>query len=229
MPNVSGSLPKGSKKKKVLLVEDHPVVRQGLAEVINGTRDLAVCGEASTVKEALRVIPELKPELAIVDLTLGEDSGLEFIKDLQVRHPELPVLVLSMHEESFYAERVLRAGAKGYIMKREPVSELRAAATRVLAGEIYLSPRMSQRLLHTLAKGGKAAASSPEERLSDRELDVFRLIGRGRGASDVAKQLHLSVKTIETYQVRLKEKLGLATAEELFQYALSWVRSQEAE
>ncbi|HEV3028163.1 MAG TPA: response regulator transcription factor [Planctomycetota bacterium] len=229
MSSGPGSLPKGSRKKKVLLVEDHPIVRQGLAEVINRTRELAVCGEASTVKEALRVIPELKPELAIVDLSLGEESGLAFIKDLQVRHPELPVLVLSMHEESFYAERVLRAGAKGYIMKREPVGELRSAALRVLAGEIYLSPRMSQRLLHTLAKGGKAATRSPEHRLSDRELDVFKLIGRGRGASEVAKQLHLSVKTIETYQVRLKEKLGLGSAEELFQYALNWVRSQEPE
>jgi len=209
-------------------VEDHPIVREGLAEVINKTRDLAVCGEASTVKEALRLIPEVKPELAIVDLSLGEESGLDFIKDLRLRFPELPVLVLSMHDEAFYAERALRSGAKGYLMKREPVSVLRAAAMQVLAGEIYLSPRMSQRLLTTLAKGGKAAARVPEDRLSDRELDVFKLIGRGRGASEIAKHLNLSVKTIETYQARMKEKLGLETADELFRYALSWVSSTEA-
>jgi DNA-binding NarL/FixJ family response regulator len=228
MPNVSGHAPKGSKKKKVLLVEDHPIVRQGLAEVINATRELSVCGEASTAKEAHRLIPEAQPDLVIVDLSLGEESGLDLIKDLRLRHPELPVLVLSMHDESFYAERVLRSGARGYIMKREPVSVLRAAALQVLAGDIYLSRRMSQRLLNALAKGGIASAASPEERLSDRELDVFRLIGRGRGATEIAKQLNLSVKTIETYQARLKEKLGLESAEDLFRYALSWVTSQEA-
>ncbi|HLY74370.1 MAG TPA: response regulator transcription factor [Planctomycetota bacterium] len=229
MTQVPGNAPKGSRKKKVLLVEDHPIVRQGLAEVINRSRDLSVCGEATTPKEALRLIPAVRPDLAIVDLSLGEENGLDLIKDLRVRHPELPVLVLSMHDESFYAERALRSGARGYIMKREPVSVLRAAATQVLAGDIYLSPHMSQRLLHTLASGGKAVERSPEDRLSDRELDVFKLIGSGRGASDIAKQLHLSVKTIETYQVRLKEKLGLGTANELFLYALKWVTSQEAQ
>lgn len=179
-------------------------------------------------KEAFRLIPEVKPELGIVDLSLGEESGLDFIKDLKLRHPDLPVLALSIHEESFYAERVLRAGAKGYLMKKEPVSTLRAAALQVLAGEIYLSPRMSQRLLATLAKGGKADAGSLEDRLSDRELDVFKLIGQGRGATDIAKQLHLSIKTIETYQVRLKKKLGLGTAQELFQHALHWVTRKDA-
>jgi DNA-binding NarL/FixJ family response regulator len=209
-------------QKKILLVDDHALVREGLAEVINKTPGLWVCAEAATPGEALRKIPETHPDLALVDLSLAESSGLDLVKDLRIRHPALPVLVLSMHDESFYAERALRAGAKGYVMKRQPVDDLRAALLQVLSGGVYLSPRISQRLLSAFSKSGTGEAVSPQDRLSDRELEVLTLIGRGRRITDIAAQLHLSVKTIETYQARLKEKLGLRDASELFQHALHW-------
>ncbi len=209
---------------RVLLVDDHPIVRQGLAELIDQEPDLSVCGEAKSAAEAWQVIETSHPDIAIVDISLQDTSGIELIKDLKVRHPELPVLVLSMHDEGLYAERALRAGAKGYVMKEEATERLMAAVRRVHGGEMYLSERMSSRLLSKLVDGAHEIGSSPMERLSDRELQVFELIGRGCGTRQIAEKLHLSIKTIESHREHIKSKLKLANSAELFQHATSWVQ-----
>lgn len=216
-----------TKKRTIYLVDDHPIVRKGLAELINQRQDLAVCGAASTPEDALQQIPRLRPDLVVVDLALQESSGLDLLRILSTRQPEVPVMILSMHDEGLYAKRALRAGAKGYIMKREAIDELIAAIHQVLAGRIYLSPKMSDRMLRNLAQDDKAACDSPVDILSDRELEVFELIGAGHGAKEIARRLHLSVSTIETYQGRLKEKLHLKDAAELFQHALDWVHGKQ--
>jgi DNA-binding NarL/FixJ family response regulator len=227
MPNSPRKIQEVSKRRKVFLVDDHPVLRNGLTELINRSDDLLVCGEASTAEDGLRKISELKPDLAIVDLSLDGASGLELVKNLKIRLPETPVLVLSIHDESFYAERCLRAGARGYIMKQEAIEEVKSAIRQILGGKIYLSPRMSERLLEAVARGEAARSGSPLDRLSDRELEVFEMIGRGRATAEIAKKLHLSVKTIETYQAKLKEKLNLKDAAELMRHALRWVEDRE--
>ena len=209
-------------RRKVFLVDDHAVVRNGLAELINQAPDLIVCGEAGSAEEALPLIDAAKPDIAIVDLALGETGGLELLKSLKARHPELPTLVLSMHDEAYYAERCLRAGAKGYIMKKEAIEQVEKAVRQVLDGKIYVSAKMSDHFLLALT-GGEAVGESPVARLSDRELEVFESIGQGLGASQIARKLKLSVKTIETYQAKLKEKLHLKTTSQLFQHALHWV------
>jgi DNA-binding NarL/FixJ family response regulator len=210
-------------RRKVFLVDDHAVVRNGLAELINQAPDLIVCGEASSAEEALAKIDASPPDVAIVDLTLGDMSGLELLKSLKTRHPSLPSLVLSMHDESYYAERCLRAGARGYIMKKEAIEQVENAVRRVLEGKVYVSPKMSEQILQAVSRSGTASAGSPVSRLTDRELEVFECIGEGLGASDIAKKLHLSVKTIESYQAKLKDKLHLKDTTQLFQYALHWV------
>jgi len=210
-------------RRKVFLVDDHAVVRNGLAELLNHAPDLTVSGEASTAEEALEKILSAKPDIAIVDLTLGDMGGLELIKHLRTRLPELPVLVLSMHDESFYAERCLRAGARGYIMKKEAIEQVEHAVRQILDGKVYLSQAMSDQFLLAVARGDAAKVGSPVNLLSDRELEVFECIGRGLGASEVARKLRLSVKTIESYQAKLKEKLHLKDSSALFQHALHWV------
>ena len=208
-------------RSRVFLVDDHVVVRSGLAELIGREPDLAVCGAAADAEDALQSIPRARPDLVLVDLSLPGTSGLELVKDLKRRCPKLPVLVLSMHEESLYAERVLQAGARGYVMKDKSFPEIRAAMRRVLAGRIYLSEEMSDRLLQTVAGG--PAKGSPLERLSDRELEVFEMIGRGLGTAAIARKLHLSVKTVETHRAHIKEKLNLDTGAELVQQAVHWL------
>lgn len=212
-------------KRRIYLVDDHVLVRQGLALMINGTSDLVLCGESGSAEEALQDIPRSKPDVAIVDLSLDGTSGLELIKNLRERHPELQVLVLSMHEESFYAERVLRAGAIGYIMKQEAIGELEKAIRRILDGGIYVSESISDRLLNTITRSESGTRASPMDLLSDRELEIFELIGRGLGSSEIARKLHLSVKTIESYRARLKEKLDLKDASHLLRQALAWARA----
>lgn len=213
----------GQVRRKVFLVDDHAVVRNGLAELINQAPDLTVVGEAATAEEALTKIEAAAPDLAIVDLTLGDMSGLELLKRLKARHPLLPVLVLSMHDEAFYAERCLRAGARGYIMKKEAIEQVEFAVRQILDGKVYLSQRMSNQFLLAVARGDADKIGSPVNQLSDRELEVFEYIGRGLGASEIARKLHLSVKTIESYQAKLKEKLHLKDSSQLFQHALHWV------
>ena len=212
-------------KIRILIVDDHPIVRRGLAELVNHEDDFAVCGQAEDYHEALRAIGELNPNMAVVDISLKETSGLELIKDIHSQHPDLPVLALSMHDETLYAERALRAGAMGYIMKQEATENVIAAIRKILGGEIYVSDRMASRMVRKLVAGQTVTTASPVGCLSDRELEVFRLIGKGHGTRQISERLYLSVKTIETYRAHIKDKLNLADAAELLQYAIQWVNS----
>jgi DNA-binding NarL/FixJ family response regulator len=225
MPHpVEGRSPVQARKKRVYIVDDHVMLRQGLTVLLNGTADLEVCGESSSAEHALQDIPGHRPDIAIIDLSLEGTSGLELIKSLHSRQPDLPILVLSMHDESFFAERVLRAGANGYVMKHRAVHELKEALHRILQGGMYVSQNMSDRLLRVMSRSKAGARGSSMDLLSDREVEVFELIGRGLGNSEIAQRLHLSIKTIETYRARIKEKLELKDAAELFQRALNWVQ-----
>ena len=212
-------------KIRILIVDDHPIVRQGLAELVNHEEDLAVCGQAEDSHEALSAIRELEPNMAVVDISLKETSGLELIKDIHSQHPDLPVLALSMHDEILYAERALRAGAMGYIMKQEATENVIIAIRKILSGEIYVSDRMASRMVRKLVAGQTETTASPVDCLSDRELEVFHLIGKGHGTRQISERLHLSVKTIETYRAHIKDKLKLADAAELLQYAIQWLSS----
>jgi len=212
-------------KRKVLIVDDHPIVRQGLTDLINQEKDLRVCGQAEDAYQAMDAIKALNPHMVIVDISLRESSGVELIKDIKVRYPNLPVLTLSMHDESLYAERALRAGAKGYIMKQEATEKVIMAIRKILNGEIYVSDKMATKMVCQLV-GRTEISTSLEERLSDRELEVFHLIGKGYGTRQISERLHLSIKTIETYRAHIKEKLSLANAAELLQHAIQWVSSQ---
>jgi DNA-binding NarL/FixJ family response regulator len=213
-------------RTRILIVDDHPIVRKGIADLVSQKPDFMVCGDADRVEDALPAIDALKPDLVIVDLSLKGAGGLELLKDLKIRHPELPALVLSMHDETLFAERALRAGARGYVMKQEAVNELEHAIRRVLSGKIYLSQAMSDRLLHMVSQGEKIRDRSPMERLSDRELEVFEMIGRGLPMREIAKELHLSVKTIETHRAHIKEKLNITSAVHLVQHATQWVHGR---
>ena len=213
-------------KTKILIVDDHPIVRQGLARLINQEEDLVVCGQAEEASEAMGVIKTLKPDMAIVDISLKKTSGMELIKNIKAQYPNLVVLVLSMHDEFLYAERTLRAGAKGYIMKSEATENVVTAIRKVLSGEIYISDRMTAKIVHQYVGGQSDVGTSTIDRLSDRELEVFHLIGRGYGTRQISERLYLSIKTIETYQSHIKEKLNLADAGALLQYAIQWVSSQ---
>jgi DNA-binding NarL/FixJ family response regulator len=213
-------------KKMVFIVDDHPIVREGLITIINHEKDFKVCGEANDAREALKAISELKPDVVIVDITLKNSDGIELTKNLKARYPTLPVIVLSIHDESVYAERALRAGAQAYLMK-EVVSENIVTAIRtVLSGDIYVSNTMGKKLLRKLAAGKVHTIIAPIDSLSDRELEIFRLIGQGYKPSKIAQSMHLSVKTVETYRARIKEKLNLANADELLRYAIQWVSSK---
>jgi DNA-binding NarL/FixJ family response regulator len=215
--------PKEEKTKiKILIVDDHPIVREGLAQLINKEEDLMVCGQAEDADMALAAIGTLKPDMIIIDLTLRGIDGIELIKTITARHARLPVLVFSIHDEALYAERALRAGARGYVMKREATEKVMLAIRRVLSGEIYVSEKMAKKLLHKYFDRRQTIRGSPIERLSDRELSVFRLIGQGLGTRQIAEQLHLSVKTIESHRAHIMEKLNLKSATELVQYAIQW-------
>ncbi|MCI0744841.1 MAG: response regulator transcription factor [Verrucomicrobia subdivision 3 bacterium] len=213
-------------KKQILIVDDHPMVREGLAQLIAREPELAVCGEAGTAQEGLAKAAELKPDLILVDITLPGRSGLELIKDILAIRPETRVLVVSMHEESLYAERVLRAGGRGYIMKQEGGRKLVEAIRQVLAGQVYVSPSMSARLLDSLSGARAQDARSPVEGLTDREFEIFRLIGEGLSTRDIAQKLHLSVKTIEVHRLNIKTKLKLASSSELVHRAVRWMQAQ---
>jgi DNA-binding NarL/FixJ family response regulator len=211
-----------AKKGKVFLVDDHPIVRQGLALLINGEADLAVCGEADGGFAALQMVGELHPDILVLDISLNGPDGIELLKTIRIRDSELPVLILSMHDESTYAERALRAGANGYIMKQEATDKVLTAIRRILHGEVYLSDRLTNRMLQHFICGTVSSKDSPLANLSDRELEVFRLIGEGRGTRQIADELHISVKTVESYQGHIKEKLYLRNARELVQRAIEW-------
>lgn len=212
-----------SRKLKVFLVDDHGVLRQGMRRLIDMEKDMEVCGEASNAMEALKLVPPSKPDVALTDIGLNGMNGLELVKNLKQRLPKLPILVMSMFEESLYAERALRAGARGYIMKHEAGDKVIAALRQVAYGKTYLSPTMSERMLDKLANGQPAV--SPLEALSDRELEVFQLLGEGLKPGEIAKKLNLSAKTVETYREQIKIKLNLANASALSQYAISWAKN----
>ena len=211
---------------KIIIVDDHPIVRQGLAALINQQEDMEVCAQAADGREAMDQIGKFKPDLVTIDLTLGDLGGLELIKNIKARYPDLPMLVISIHDESLYAERVLRAGAKGYIMKQEATENVTEAIGRVLAGQVYVSEGMSDRIVRSFLGGTEKSKVPAVSALSDRELEVFQLIGQGYGTRKIAEMLHLSIKTIETYRAHIKFKLDLDDAAHLLQYAVQWVGSQ---
>ncbi len=206
-------------EKKILIVDDHPMMREGLREVINREPDMRVCGEAANSQQAMAVVQKLDPDLALVDVTMPGKSGLELVKDLRVLHPRLMILAISMHDEALYAERMLRAGASGYITKQQPPAELIAAIRQVLGNRVYVSREMSDSLLQRLA--GKAQANhSPMEILTDREFEIFQLIGAGRSPKDIARQLHLSVKTVAVHNANIRQKLKIKTTAQMIRFAV---------
>ncbi len=217
-----GKLKNHSQKYRVLLVDDHPLVRRGLADVIAREPDLETCGEAADVLEALREVERTRPDVVVVDLTLKTGHGIELIEKLKSRDPQIKTLVSSMHEETLFAERVLRAGARGYITKQEPPEALVQAIRQVLRGELYLSPRMTSRLLHR-AVTGAPTQEDPVQGLSNREIEVYEMIGQGLTIQQIAARLHLSPKTVETHREKIKQKLNLKSSTELNRRAVQWV------
>lgn len=214
---------KPDRKNRVLIVDDHPVFRHGIAALINAESDLEVCGEAASSPQALAAMRTLQPDVALIDISLPGSNGVELIKLMKAEEPNLPVLVVSMHEESLYALRVLRAGALGYVMKVQTLDHVLTALRKVLSGEIYVSAKFSEQLIFKAIRSGDEGFGSPVDALSDRELEVLEALGRGMGTRDIAEKLHLSVKTIETHRAHIKEKLGFRDAGEMVRFALVWV------
>jgi DNA-binding NarL/FixJ family response regulator len=209
-------------KRRVFVVDDQPIVRQGLALLIDQEPDLEVCGEAEEAETALSAITASRPDVLLLDISLPGPDGIELLKTIRATDPTLPVLVLSMHDESVYAERALRAGANGYIMKQEATENVLVALRRILRQEMYVSDRVASAMLRQLATDTAKPGQAPIERLSDRELEVFRLIGEGHGTRRIAEELHLSVKTVESYQAHIKAKLALHSSRDLMQRAIEW-------
>jgi len=215
-----------SVKSKILLVDDHPLVREWLTNLINEELDLEVCGETETARDAIGLIGTLSPQVVIVDISLGGGSGLELIKDIKAQHPQVSTIVLSMHDESLYAERAMRAGAAGYIMKREATSKVLDALRTVLAGRLFYSNAVNSLLAQKLVQG-QTEKPTAIETLSDRELEVFRLLGCGQSTRQISEQMHISFKTVQAYCARIKEKLNLANINELIFHAVRWHESQQ--
>ncbi len=212
--------------KNILIVDDHPMMREGLRQIIGSEPDLVVCGEAENAFQALELVEKLKPDLVLADITLPDKSGLELIKDIQAVHPKMPIMVISMHDETFYAERVLRAGGRGYIMKHEGGKKIMQAIRRVLSGQICVSENMSAKILEIFSGRRKEAVGSPVENLTDRQFEVFRHIGEGLSTKEIAGQMRISAKTVEIHRMNVKAKLNLKTMAELIRYAVRWVESQ---
>jgi len=216
-------------KQRIFIVDDHPIVREGLTQLINHENDLHVCGDAGDVSQALQKIAKSKPDAVIVDIALGKTNGLRLIEDLSQNYPDIPVLTLSMHDESLYAERCLIAGARGYIMKQEPPEKVISALRKILAGDIYISENIGAKLLNKMVSGKTTTALSPIELLSNRELEVFQLIGQGVKTRNIADQLNLSIKTIETYVDHIKKKMNFADSRSLFLHAVQWAMKDTVE
>jgi len=213
-------------RKRILLVDDHPFMRAGLAQLIDLQPDMVVAGEAGNPAEAIQKFAVAKPDMVLTDMTMPGRSGLEFIKDLRAAYPDVAILVVSMHDEAIFAERALRAGARGYIMKEAGGENLLTAIRQVLGGQIYLSPRMSANALDIFSGRRPRGSSSPIEKLSDREFEVFRLVGQGKSTRDIAQQLHLSTKTVDVHRGHIKEKLELKDTTALVRRAVRWVETQ---
>lgn len=217
-PKTNGN---SSRKHRIFLIDDHPLVREGLASLINQQQDMVVCGQAEDSAEAITRIREDRPDVALVDISLKNESGLELLKNLEAEFPLVALIVLSMHDEALYAERALRAGARGYVMKRETTKNVITAIRRVLAGDVYVSERVVNAMARRM-NSRKPDAASPVEQLSDRELEIFRLLGQGRTTSQIAEDLHLSLKTVQAYCARAKEKFGVNSLSELLRAAIRW-------
>ena len=218
--NAIARKPAGNSKRRIFVVDDHPIVRQGLAQLINSEPDLIVCGQGADAYEALRAIRQAAPDLALVDVSLKDSDGIELLRELRSAAPNLPVLILSMHDESLYAERALRAGAQGYIMKQEAPQTLLSAIRKVLSGQVYVSDKMGVKLLQRMVGGSKQGRDLPMDRLTDRELEIFGMIGAGRSIKEIADKLFLSVKTVESHRDHIKQKLGLTSSAELLRFAI---------
>ena len=230
--NPSAAAPPGhpgtdsARKNRVFIVDDHTMFREGLRQLIEREAGLTVCGDAPDAVEALRGIRASRPDVVIVDISLAGASGIDLIKDIKAEFEDLPVLVVSMHDESLYAERALRSGAMGYVMKHEPAKTVKAALQKVLGGDMYLSEKMSSSLLNRLMRGQPERTKSPIETLSDRELEVFRKLGQGKGVRLIAEELGVTIPTINSFRHRMKEKLGLKTSTEVMLHAIQWVREE---
>jgi len=211
-----------ARKSRVFIVDDHPLVREGLTNLINGQDDLIVCGEAKDSAQAINGIAKARPDVALIDISLENESGLELVKQLKTQFPQVALIILSMHDEALYAERALRAGAQGYVMKHETSKSVLASIRRVLGGGVYVSERIVKRMALRLTSSRQPITSSPVERLSDRELEIFRLLGQGRTTSQIAGDLNLSLKTVQAYCARAKEKFGVASLTELLYAAIRW-------
>jgi DNA-binding NarL/FixJ family response regulator len=211
-----------ARKSRVFIVDDHPLVREGLTNLINGQNDLIVCGQAKDSGQAIKGIVKARPDVALIDISLENESGLELVKQLGNQFPQVALIILSMHDEALYAERALRAGARGYVMKHETSKSVLASIRRVLGGGVYVSERIVNRMVRRLASSREPVAGSPVERLSDRELEIFRLLGQGRTTSQIAGDLNLSLKTVQAYCARAKEKFGVTSLTELLRAAIRW-------
>jgi len=223
---ISSSRATTPKRSKVLIVDDHPTMREGLIRVIERESDLQVCGDTGTAREALETVESSRPDLVLLDLSLGKDNGIELVKDLRIRHPLVLVLVHSMHEDSVYAGRALRAGAKGYVSKNESSENLLKAIREVLQGEIYLNPTLTKQVLHTLAADDHQKGASPFGVLSDREFEVFEMMGKGFVTKEIAATLHLSQKTVQAHRDHIREKMGFKDAAALLRFAIRWTEAQ---
>ncbi len=219
---------KPSEKKRIFIVDDHAMFRDGLQQLIDREADLAVCGDAADATEALEGISRSNPDLVIVDISLSGKSGIDLIKAIKDKHEDLPVLVVSMHEETLYAERALRAGAMGYVMKQEPAKVVKVAIRKVLAGDMHLSERMSGSIITKFMHGTTELPPSPLEKLSDRELEVFRMLGLGKGVRQIAEEMGVTIPTINSFRNRIKEKLQLHSSTEVMLHAIHWSREGSA-
>lgn len=213
-------------KHRVLIVDDHPMVRERLAELIKAEPDLVVCGETESRAQALHLVTLTHPDIVLLDLNLKDSHGTDVIKDIMAQEPRSRILVISMHDESLFAERAIRAGARGYITKQEATRSIMVAIRKVLAGELYLSEALAKKLMADLVGGKQGPVVASVDLLSDRELQVLRLLGLGRSARQIAEDLHLELSTVETYRTRMKDKLNLKDANELLQYAINWMRTR---
>jgi DNA-binding NarL/FixJ family response regulator len=215
--------------RRVLIVDDHPIVRQGLRRVMENEDDLTVCGEAETVRDARIAIKDLAPDVMVADISLKQGDGIELVRDVRAHHPQLPILVLSMHDETIYAERMLAAGANGYIMKQAASEQFLVALWRVLDGGIYVSEAVGNNMIQKFAAGGSYISANPIDRLSNRELQILHMIGKGMSTRETAHSLNLSIKTVESHRQRIKRKLNLSTGTQLVQYAINWFSSRKLE
>ncbi len=220
-PNASAAVKHG-----IFVVDDHPIFRAGLVKIIEAEPDLEICGQASAAPQALDALRRISADVCVVDIMLPGTNGIELIKHLKAEHPELPLLVISAHDETLYALRALRAGALGYLMKKESADHLVAALRRVLTGQVWVSPAFGEQLIYKVARGPGEGSGSPLDVLTDREIEILQLVGQGNGSQGIADSLHLSVKTVESHRLHIKEKLGLKNATELVRFAVDWVNQQ---